>query len=148
MDGVYTYARYGTRATNNSILQLRQTRLWMQLCTEPPSSEGAWRSPRPSSCKSTTRHHGRNLVQVLHDPKGVCARKYEQDAIQPCRFSPPGDIIGAEGGEADYRRSRPVELPRLARPKGCYAAYDNRSIDELSGRTTSRPGYIGPTLLR
>jgi hypothetical protein len=40
----------------------------------------------------------------------------------------PGDIIDAEGGKADHRR-RPVELPRLARRKGCCAAYDKRSID-------------------
>ncbi len=36
---------------------------------------------------------------------------------------------------------RPVELPRLARPKWCFAAYYVRSIDELSGCTTGSLGY-------
>ncbi len=36
-----------------------------------------------------------------------------------------------------------MELPRLARPKGCFAAYDVRGkIDELSGRNTGRLGDI------
>ncbi len=35
---------------------------------------------------------------------------------------------------------KPVELP-LLRPKGCFDSYYTRSIDELSGRTTSRLGY-------
>jgi hypothetical protein len=38
---------------------------------------------------------------------------------------------------------RPVQLARLARPKGCFAAYDNRSIDERSGRITGRLGSTG-----
>ncbi len=41
-----------------------------------------------------------------------------------------------------------MELPPLARPKGCFAAYDIiksiDSIEELSGRTTGRLGYIRP----
>ncbi len=38
----------------------------------------------------------------------------------------------------------PVELPQLARPKDCFAAYYARSIDELSGHTTGRLGYDRP----
>ena len=53
-------------------------------------------------------------------------------------FSAGGDIIGAEGGEADHQRVRPVELPRLARPKGCSSVCDIRGICEQSGRTTGR----------
>ena len=36
-----------------------------------------------------------------------------------CRCSPPG-AMSAEGGVAVHRGERPVELPRLARPKGCF----------------------------
>ena len=38
---------------------------------------------------------------------------------------------------------QPGELPRLARPKGCYAVRDIRSIGEQSGRTTGRLGSTG-----
>ena len=36
-----------------------------------------------------------------------------------------------------------MEQPRLARPKGCYAVRDIRSIGEQSGRTTGRLGSTG-----
>ena len=38
-----------------------------------------------------------------------------------------------------------MELPLLARLKGCYAVYDIRSIGEQSGRTTSPTRIYGPT---
>jgi hypothetical protein len=53
-------------------------------------------------------------------------------------------LLAATKGDWPTSELRPAELPRLARPKGCFAAYDVRSVDELSGRTTGRPGYIGP----
>ena len=36
-----------------------------------------------------------------------------------------------------------MEQPRLARPKGCYAVRNIRSIGEQSGRTTGRLGSTG-----
>ena len=67
--------------------------------------------------------------------------------IQACAMDPvqvfPAFSSCAKGGVADFRL-RPVELPRLARPKGCFAAYYARSIDELSGHTTGRLGYDWP----
>jgi hypothetical protein len=56
------------------ILQLQQSRLWMQQCTKMQSSKGEleWRCPRHSSCKSTTRHHRRKFVKAPHDTGYVC----------------------------------------------------------------------------
>jgi hypothetical protein len=54
-------------------------------------------------------------------------------------------LLVAQKGKWQSPIQRPVELPRLARPKGCFAAHGGGSIDELSGRTTGRLGYIRPT---
>jgi hypothetical protein len=51
-------------------------------------------------------------------------------------------LLAAPKGERPTSELQPVELPRLVRPKGCFAACDARSIDELSGRTTGRLGYV------
>ncbi len=64
--------------------------------------------------------------------------------MDPCRCSPPGVACGAEGGIGSTRYND----HGLARPKGCFAAYDGGSIDELSRRPTGRPGYIRPTTTR
>ena len=55
-----------------------------------------------------------------------CVWKCEHVRWTPCRFSPPGDsdASGAEGGVAEHRGERPVELPRLARPKRCFVTSD------------------------
>ncbi len=53
-------------------------------------------------------------------------------------------LLAAPKGDLQTSELRPVELPRLARPKGCFAAYYARSKDELSGRTTGRLGNDRP----
>jgi hypothetical protein len=58
------------------------------------------------------------------------------------KISPAGRHFRRRRGSSHTQRRRPVELPRLAHQKGCFAAYDIRSIDELSGRTTDRLRYI------
>ncbi len=42
-------------------------------------------------------------------------------------------LLAAPKGEWPTSELRPVELPRLARPKRCFAAYCARSMDELLG---------------
>jgi hypothetical protein len=58
----------------------------------------------------------------------------------PCRA-----LLAAPKGGLLYADSTTSGAARLVRPKGCFAAYDNRSIDELSGCTTGRLRYTGPT---
>ena len=53
-----------------------------------------------------------------------CVWKCEHVRWTPCRFFPPGDASGAEGGVAVHRGERKVELPQLARPKGCFVTND------------------------
>ncbi len=53
-------------------------------------------------------------------------------------------LLAAPKGEWPTSKLRPVELPRQARPKECFATYDVRSIDELSGRNTGRLRYVRP----
>ena len=59
----------------------------------------------------------------------------------PTKVFPRRVLIAAPKEERPTSKLRPEELPQLARPKGCFASYDARSIDELSGRTTGRLGY-------
>jgi hypothetical protein len=47
-------------------------------------------------------------------------------------------LLAAQKGDLPTSELLPVELPRHVRPKGCFAAYYVRSIDELLGRTTGR----------
>ena len=57
----------------------------------------------------------------------VCVWKCKHVRWTLCRFSPPGDAGGPKGGVAVHRGERPVELPRLARPKGCFVTSDSWS---------------------
>ena len=57
-------------------------------------------------------------------------------------------LLAAPKGGWPTPEQRPVELPRLARPKGCFATHGGGlgwSIDGLSRSTTGRLGYIRPT---
>ena len=65
--------------------------------------------------------------------------------MDPMQVFPAGRCLRRRRGKWQYQFLRPVELPRLARQKGCFAAYDIRSIDQLSGHTTGRLGYIRPS---
>jgi hypothetical protein len=49
---------------------------------------------------------------------------------------PSWALLAVQRGERLTSKLQQVELPRLARPKWCFAAYNIRSIDELSGRIT------------
>jgi hypothetical protein len=62
-------------------------------------------------------------------------------------FPPQGVACGAGGGTADCRTTTSGAAPTSppeSWPKGGFAAYYARSIDELSGRTTGRLGYDRP----
>ena len=48
----------------------------------------------------------------------ACANGFLQ--VFPCRCFPTGRAISADGGVAVHRGADHVELPRLARPKGCF----------------------------
>jgi hypothetical protein len=70
--------------------------------------------------------------------------------MKPTKVFPAGRCLrrrrgNGRLGERPTSKLRPVELPRLARPKGCFAADDVRSIDTSSGPTgpglhSTRPG--------
>jgi len=107
------------------------------------SSEGAFDATRPASC-ILSRHYGRTQAQALPSPKGVYV-----SMRAGVRWSHAGvsrrALLAALKGKWPSPIQRTVELPRLARPKECFAAHDGGSIDELSGHTTGRLGYIRPT---
>ncbi len=83
------------------------------------------------ACDNHRDTMGALKVQVLPSQKGVCVVHVRWT---PCRLSPPGVALLCRRGLADFQL-RPVELPLLACPKGCFTSYDVRSIDKLSGRT-------------
>ncbi len=51
-------------------------------------------------------------------------------------------LLAAPNGKQPTSELRPWDLPRLARPKGCFASYYARSIHELLGRIMGRLGNI------
>ena len=75
---------------------------------------------------------------------GTCERWDVQDTHQDFSQGRCWTMLAAPKGCWPSSELRPVELPRLARPKGCFATYYARSMDELSGRTTGRLGYDRP----
>ena len=78
-------------------------RLWMQLCAEPPSSEGGhgpggvYDDP---AARRTTRPHGLQPADLIDDfaIRMVCVRMCDSGAGDCHEDSLSGDIIGAEGG--------------------------------------------------
>jgi hypothetical protein len=85
------------------------------------------------SCYSTTLSEG-----------GVWGRVSDGMYKTPTKVFPSQALLAAPKGERPTSELRPVELPQLARPKGCFAAYYARSIVELSGQTTGSLGYDRP----
>ena len=69
--------------------------------------------------------------------------KYEHVCWTPCKFSPPGDASGAEGGwpGRTLRRRQVVSAP-TSPPEGVFRHKRLCELVELSGRTTGRLGYI------
>ena len=124
--------------------------LRMQLGTEPPSSEGGiiGRRPRLTVMINRKDYYGRNcnphfwfrrgyfvevracangFLQVFSPPGALPAPKREwcfpagrYERRRGKRWFPTGRAISAEGGVAVHRGADHVELPRLARPKGCF----------------------------
>ena len=70
--------------------------------------------------------------------------KYEHVRWTPCRFSPPGDASGAEGGVADTEDTPSGAAP-TSPPEGVFRHKRLMELDELSGRTTGRLRYSWPT---
>ena len=78
--------------------------LWMQTCTEPPSSEGAVGGVhRLSSCIPTAKTTMSVLVPKHYMFRRGCVWKYEHVQWTSCRCSPPGDASCAERGRAVRR---------------------------------------------
>ncbi len=75
---------------------------------------------------------------------GVCRKKSIWLCNGPVAEFPLRALLVAPKGNWPTSGLQPVKLPRLARPNGCFAAYDLRSIGELSGRTTGRLRDISP----
>jgi hypothetical protein len=116
--------------------------------------------PRPTSCMATThttwayirawrRAAGCKMVpiRVVHScssttiSKGGAWGRVSYGLYKtPTKVFPRRALLAAPKGEQPTSELRPMELPRLARLKGCFTAYYPRSIDELSGRTTGRLG--------
>jgi hypothetical protein len=72
--------------------------------------------------------------------------------IRPCAKDPMQGsciffrqaLLAALKGNWQTSELLPVELPRLDHSKGCFAAYNVRSMDELSICTTGLRGHIRP----
>ena len=95
--------------------------LLMQLSTEPPSSEGAMDGVQRLSMQHDNRkdNYGRNCDPALHIPKGdVCGSASMCDG--PHAGDPRRARCQHRRGNGRTPRRRQVELPRLARPKGCF----------------------------
>ena len=76
-------------------------RLWMQLCAEPPSSEGGHGGVYDDqAARRTTRSHGLQPADLIDDfdIRRGCVRMCDPGAGDYHEDSLPGDIIGAEGG--------------------------------------------------
>ncbi len=89
-------------------------------------------------------------IRVVHScysttiSKGIAWERASKGLYKtPTKDSPAGIACCAKG-ELPTSKLGPVELPLLARSKGCFAAYYARSIDRLSGRTTGQLGYDRP----
>ena len=73
----------------------------MQLCTEPPSSEGATELSKDHQAACQPQgHYGRNCYQALHVPMCVEVRACVMD---PMHVFPAGRAVSAEGGMAVHR---------------------------------------------
>ncbi len=95
-------------------------------------------SPAPLRAGGHAKYFRRNSNQFpIIASKKLAVRKTYQGF-------PSLALLAAPKGEWPTSELRPLELPRLARPKGCFTAYYARSIDELSRRTTGRLGYDRP----
>jgi hypothetical protein len=85
------------------------------------------------SCSSTTISEGDVWGRMSHGLYDETHQGFPRRAL-----------LAAPKGELQTSKLRSVELPQLASPKGCFAVYYAKSIDELSGRTTGRLRYIRP----
>ena len=105
-----------------------------------PVPKGAWRL---SSCMCTTRHYGCTQAQVLHVPKGfVCENTsvcYGPHAGFPCRAT-----ISAPKGERSYTEEATSGAAPTSPPEEVLRRIRHMELDELSGRTMGRLGYIRP----
>ena len=73
----------------------------MQLCAEPPSSEGGHGGVYGyQAARITTRPHGLQPADLIDDfdIRRGCVRMWDPGAGDYHEDSLPGDIIGAEGG--------------------------------------------------
>jgi hypothetical protein len=136
--------------------------VWMQQCTDL-STPREWMLSKANklhgyhtynlgvhSCSGTSiwlydgTHTGCAFVLQYYHHQG-CVGACELWAVQETHqgFTRRA-LLAAPKRERPTSKIRPVELPRLARPKGsrCFVAHYARSIDELSGRTTGRLGHI------
>jgi hypothetical protein len=114
--------------------------------------QGAWMLSKANRLHATTTETPWAYIRAkyYHLRRGVW--KYEHLAVQwtpynGCtfvRFPTPGGACGVEGGMADFRTTTRRAAPTSPPEKGCFAAYDVRSINELSGRTTGRLGDFRP----
>ncbi len=127
------------------------SRPWMQLRAGPSSSE---LHSKGSTCEPTTftlqQYQGQHVCQVSRPESATTSS--EGGVVWICETG-AGDYHDGFPTGRHYRRRRgigrsysrcdQVELPRLARPKGCCDICKIRSFGEQSGRTTGRLGSTG-----
>ena len=117
--------------------------LWMQPCTEPPSSEGAMGGvQRLSSCMPNARS---TCSQALHVPKGMCEKVRKSMCYGPRAGFPRRVTLAAPKGEWPYTEATPGGAAPTSPPEGVFRHKRLMELVELSGRTTGRLGYTWPT---
>ena len=110
----------------------------MQQCTEQPRSEGeAMEASKAFKLHVNHETLWAHLSSSTTRSKGVCVWQYEHVRWTPCRFSPPGDTIGAEG-EKQHTEETPKGAAPTSPPEGVFRHKRLMELDKLSGRTTGR----------
>ena len=102
--------------------------LWMQPCTEPPSSK--WETMDGVQTFQAA-YYPRNTMGALNLKyytirRGVCV-EIRSCAMDRMQVFPAGRRWRRRRGGGRTPRRRQVELPRLARPNGCFVTSDGRS---------------------
>jgi hypothetical protein len=121
------------------------SRPWMQLRAGTGELQREERaSLRHSSCNNTKEMCVRpaDLIADFQIQRG-CERMCDPGAGDYHDGFPTGRHYLRLRGTGRSSRCYQVELPRLARPKGCCDICDIRSFGEQSGRTTGRLGSTG-----
>ena len=119
----------------------------MQLCTGPPSSEGAMGGVQGFQAAIYHRTLWAYLSLSTTDSEGcVCGHSSMCDGSHA--GFPRRATLAAPKGECPYTEATPSGAAPTSPPEGVFRHKRRMELDKLSGHTTGRLGCIGPTLLR